>query len=85
MKINWLQVMMVLMMGGCAAGTAIGYVGQYGESHMGWGAICDEVPKFCRINIVSLLLSYLAFFSCMGLTLLAPYNFLSSSLIPRPN
>ncbi|XP_028780265.1 CASP-like protein 1F2 [Neltuma alba] len=72
-------VMMVLMMGGCAAGTAIGYVAQYGESHMGWDPICDKVAKFCRINAVSLSLSYLAFFAYLGLTLLAPSNFLSYS------
>ncbi|KAI9083982.1 hypothetical protein K1719_033978 [Acacia pycnantha] len=72
-------VMMVMMMGGCAAGTAIGYVAQYGESHMEWDPICDKVAKFCRINVISLLLSFSAFFAYLGLTLLSPYNFLSSS------
>ncbi|XP_054825111.1 CASP-like protein 1F2 [Prosopis cineraria] len=79
------SVMMALMMGGCAAGTAIGYVGQYGESHMGWGATCDSVPKFCRLNVVSLLFSYLAFFAYFGLSLLSPVNFLSSSSFLPPN
>ncbi|XP_028771391.1 CASP-like protein 1F2 [Neltuma alba] len=68
----------VLIISGCAAATAIGYVGQYGESHVGWQAICDRVPKFCKRNMVSLFLSYLAFFAYLGLTILMAYKLMSS-------
>ncbi|KAF7801782.1 CASP-like protein 1F2 [Senna tora] len=71
-------VMTVLMISGCAAATAIGYVGQYGESHVGWLAICDRVPKFCRTNLVSLFLSFLAFFAYLALTILMAYKLMSS-------
>ncbi|KAK8978164.1 hypothetical protein V6N11_062959 [Hibiscus sabdariffa] len=36
-----LLFMMSLMLSGVAAGTAIGYVGQYGNNHTGWMEICD--------------------------------------------
>lgn len=65
-----LQVIVVLMISGCAAATAIGYVGKYGEEKMGWIALCDHVSKFCNRTLVSLLLSYVAFFCYMGLTIM---------------
>lgn len=71
-------VMTVLIISACAAATAVGYVGQYGESHVGWLAICDRVPKFCKRNMVSLFLSYLAFFAYLGLTILMAYKLMSS-------
>lgn len=70
-------VMTVLLIAGCSAATAVGYVGQYGEKHVGWTAICDHVQKFCKTNLVSLLLSYLAFFANLGLTILISYKFTS--------
>ncbi|KAG4938307.1 hypothetical protein AAZX31_16G048100 [Glycine max] len=72
-------VMMVLLIAGCAAATAIGYVGQFGEDHVGWQPICDHVRKFCTTNLVSLLLSYFAFISYFGITLLSAYKIVSSS------
>jgi len=74
-----LKVMMVLLIAGCAAATAIGYVGQFGEDHVGWQPICDHVRKFCTTNLVSLLLSYFAFISYFGITLLSAYKIVSSS------
>ncbi|KAE9588862.1 hypothetical protein Lal_00012690 [Lupinus albus] len=72
-------VMTVLLISGCAAATAIGYVGQFGEKHVGWLPICNHVGKFCKTNMVSLFFSYLAFFSNFGLTILIAYNFILSS------
>lgn len=66
--------MTVLLIAGCAAATAIGFVGQYGEDHVGWIPICDNVKKFCRTNLASLLLSYLAFLVNLGLTALIAYK-----------
>nr|AFK47640.1 unknown [Lotus japonicus] len=75
------MVMTLLLMAGCAAATAIGYVGQYGEQHMGWLPMCDHVRKFCKTNLVSLLLSYLAFFAYLGLTILTVHR--SISFFPK--
>ncbi|KAK2361623.1 CASP protein 1E1 [Trifolium repens] len=67
-------VMTLLLIAGCAAATAVGYVGQFGEERMGWPAVCNHVQKFCKTNLVSLLLSYLAFFANLGLTILIAYK-----------
>ncbi|TKY63007.1 CASP protein 1F2 [Spatholobus suberectus] len=72
-------VMTVLLIAGCAAATAIGYVGQFGEEHVGWQPICDHVRKFCRTNLVSLLLSYFAFVAYFGLTVISAYRCVSSA------
>ncbi|CAJ1789883.1 unnamed protein product [Sphenostylis stenocarpa] len=72
-------VMTLLLIAGCAAATAIGYVGQFGEEHVGWQPICDHVHKFCRTNLVSLLLSYFAFIAYFSITILSAYNSVFSS------
>ncbi|KAI3417955.1 CASP-like protein [Psidium guajava] len=61
--------MMVLMISACAAGTAIGYVGRYGEEKMGWVALCNRVTRFCNQVSVSVVFSYLAFFCYLALTI----------------
>ncbi|MED6222178.1 hypothetical protein PIB30_061826 [Stylosanthes scabra] len=68
----------LLLMSGCAAATAVGYVGQYGEEHMGWQPLCDHVAKFCRSTLISVLLSYFSFFSYFGLSILEAYSSISS-------
>ncbi|XP_016206853.1 CASP-like protein 1F3 [Arachis ipaensis] len=80
----WYQVVTVLLMSGCAAATAVGYVGQYGQDHMGWQPLCDHVAKFCRSTLVSILLSYFSFFSYFGLSLLEAYSSISSPF-PSPH
>ncbi|XP_050383065.1 CASP-like protein 1F2 [Argentina anserina] len=73
------MVMMVLIIAGCAAATAIGYVGKYGEEHMTWQATCGYVSKFCNRMSISLAFSYLAFTAFLLL------NFMSAhALIYRP-
>lgn len=61
----------VLMMSGCAAATAIGYVGRYGQDQTGWTKICDNVNKFCNFVMVSIALSYIAFLCLFVLTIMA--------------
>ncbi|XP_061352403.1 CASP-like protein 1F2 [Gastrolobium bilobum] len=70
-------LMTVLLMAGCAAATAIGYVGQFGEDHMGWLPMCDHVRKFCTTNLISVVLSYLAFFAYLGLNILTAHRCIS--------
>ncbi|RAL39064.1 unnamed protein product [Cuscuta campestris] len=64
-------IVMALLLSGCAAASAIGYVGKYGESHSGWMAICDNVTKFCHKLTLSLVLSYLAVIFYLCLTILS--------------
>ncbi|KDO46460.1 hypothetical protein CISIN_1g030053mg [Citrus sinensis] len=71
------MVTMVLLISGCAAASAIGYVGKYGELKMGWGPVCGFAPKFCNRSTISLVLSYLAFLCYMGLTILSAHKLLS--------
>ncbi|KAL1352614.1 hypothetical protein HN51_016604 [Arachis hypogaea] len=78
------MVVTVLLMSGCAAATAVGYVGQYGQDHMGWQPLCDHVAKFCRSTLVSILLSYFSFFSYFALSLLEAYSSISSPF-PSPH
>lgn len=66
-----LQVIMVLAVSGCAAATAVGYVSRYGEEKMGWMAICDRVGKFCNQMMITLVFSYLAFFSYFALAVMS--------------
>ncbi|PKI65510.1 CASP-like protein 1F2 [Punica granatum] len=62
-------VIMVLMISGCSAASAVGYVGRYGEEKMGWLAVCNRVAKFCNRTLVSVVLSYLAFFCYFALSI----------------
>ena len=63
--------MVALLMAGCAAATAIGYVGKYGNSHSGWIAICDNFGKFCDKVTISVMLSYFAFGFYLFLTIIS--------------
>lgn len=71
------MVMLVLVMGGCAAATAIGHVGRHGEEHMGWQKVCDEVTDFCNKILFGIILSYLAFFSYFSLCLISAHKLMS--------
>ncbi|XP_012842761.1 PREDICTED: CASP-like protein 1F2 isoform X2 [Erythranthe guttata] len=64
-------IMTVLLMGGCAAATAIGYVGKYGNSHSGWVAICGYFGKFCNRITAASLLSYFGFLLYLLLTVIS--------------
>ncbi|EEF49379.1 conserved hypothetical protein [Ricinus communis] len=81
------MVMMVMMVSGCSAATAIGYVGRYGEKEITWTAVCDFVGKFCNQALVSIVLAYLALFCYVALTTLAAHklNHSSSTAAIRQN
>ncbi|KAK6912930.1 Casparian strip membrane protein domain [Dillenia turbinata] len=68
------MMIMVLMISGCAASTAVGYMSRYGESQTGWTGICDRVAKFCNRVQIAILLSYLAFFCFLALTIMSALN-----------
>ncbi|RVW52565.1 CASP-like protein 1F1 [Vitis vinifera] len=63
--------MMSLVLAGCAAATAIGYVGRYGNNHAGWMAICDQFDEYCNRIRLSLMFSYLAFVFILMLTIMS--------------
>ncbi|KAI3455088.1 hypothetical protein Pfo_011751 [Paulownia fortunei] len=67
-------IMTVLLMAGCAAATAVGYVGKYGNSHTGWAAICGYFAKFCNRATAASLLSYFGFFFYLILTVISANN-----------
>ncbi|KAK9668959.1 hypothetical protein RND81_13G098900 [Saponaria officinalis] len=64
-------VMTILMVGGTAGATAIGYVGKYGNDHAGWVPICDNFHAFCHKAMLATLLGYLSFFSFFALTVIS--------------
>ncbi|KAI4375224.1 hypothetical protein MLD38_013120 [Melastoma candidum] len=70
-------VMMLLMLSGCSAATAIGYVGKYGEQKMGWLPLCDRINKFCIRVTVSIAFSYIAFLCFLALILLSASKLVS--------
>ncbi|KAK8653206.1 hypothetical protein V6N13_127216 [Hibiscus sabdariffa] len=65
------MVIMVLAISGCAASTAVAYIGRYGEEKTGWMAICNRVSKFCNHMTLAMVLSYLAFFSYFALAVMS--------------
>ncbi|XP_021756019.1 CASP-like protein 1F2 [Chenopodium quinoa] len=80
LKTNWkayfslfLQdlIVTVLMISGCAAATAIGYVGKYGQDQTGWSKICDNATIFCNYIAISIGLSYFTFICLFVLTIMA--------------
>ncbi|CAN6709107.1 unnamed protein product [Malus baccata var. baccata] len=73
------MVMMVMMISGCAAATAIGYLGKHGEKKLTWQPTCGYVKEFCNKMTISIAFSYLAFSAYLFLTLIAAHN-----LMPRP-
>ncbi|EYU43016.1 hypothetical protein ABFS82_04G120900 [Erythranthe guttata] len=64
-------IMNVLLMAACAATTAVGYIGKYGNSHTGWIAICDHFPKFCNRVTTAATMSYLGFIVYFILTIIS--------------
>ena len=64
-------VVMTLVMSACAAATAIGSVGRYGNSHIGWMAICDHFSSFCDRMTISVTLSYFSFVLYLLLTVIS--------------
>lgn len=75
------MVMSILLISGCAAGTAVGYLAKYGQKQGGWGPICKYVDKFCDKITLSLALSYLAFLCMFMLTLMAAYKLKSQTTL----
>jgi uncharacterized protein (TIGR01569 family) len=69
--------MTLLLISGCAAATAVGYLSQYGQPETYWSPICDIVKKFCHQMLISTVLSYLAFFCYLALNILAAYKLMS--------
>lgn len=68
-----LKVAMTVVVAGCAAATAVGYVGRYGNSHTGWIPVCDHFEKFCDRLIVSVAFSYIALILFLLLTILSAH------------
>ncbi|KAI6698467.1 hypothetical protein NL676_018586 [Syzygium grande] len=67
-------VVMTLVMAGCAATTAIGYMGKHGNAHARWMPIRDHLSKFCGRVTISIAISYVSFLLLMILTVISACN-----------
>ncbi|CAL5373081.1 unnamed protein product [Camellia sinensis] len=67
-------VVMLVMIYGCAAASAIGKVSQYGNTHTGWLPICDHFVRFCHRSTVAVILSYFSFLVYLLLTIFSANN-----------
>ncbi|OAY48014.1 CASP-like protein 1F1 [Manihot esculenta] len=66
--------MMCLILAGCAAATAVGFVGKYGNSHSGWMPICNHFVRFCHRTTISLMVSYFSLLFLLILTVTSASN-----------
>ncbi|KAL9258166.1 CASP-like protein [Drosera capensis] len=55
-------VMTSLLVGGCAAAAAIGYVGKHGCEEAGWSAICNHFGSFCNRIATSVVVGFASTF-----------------------
>ncbi|GAB2289358.1 hypothetical protein Dimus_023664 [Dionaea muscipula] len=67
-------VMACLLVGGCAAATAIGYVGKHGFDEAGWVAICGHFSSFCNRITASVILAFASTFFFLSLTVISAIN-----------
>ncbi|GAV77232.1 DUF588 domain-containing protein [Cephalotus follicularis] len=65
---------LVLMVSGCAAGTALGLISLFGEKKIGWVGVCDIVGRLCHQVTISITLSYLTFICYFLLTVMSAYK-----------
>ncbi|KAJ8420751.1 hypothetical protein Cgig2_027310 [Carnegiea gigantea] len=71
-----------LLLSGCSAATAIGYVGKHGNSHAGWVPICDHFSSFCHRAMAAIGLSYFSFLSFLFLTVLSAAKYSTPQFAP---
>ncbi|KAL3818525.1 hypothetical protein ACJIZ3_004430 [Penstemon smallii] len=72
-------IMSVLLMAGCAAATAVGYIGKYGNTHTGWTPVCDHFAKFCNRVIAAVVLSFLSVAFYLILTIISAKKYRSTN------
>ncbi|KAL2935582.1 CASP-like protein 1F1 [Bienertia sinuspersici] len=75
-------VIMSVILSGCAAATAIGYVGQYGYDHAGWMPICDHFKIFCHKITASVILAYFSLIFFFLLTILSAIKTSNLNFLP---
>ncbi|CAI9113170.1 OLC1v1013727C1 [Oldenlandia corymbosa var. corymbosa] len=62
------------LMAACAAATAFGFIGKYGNSHTGWSQICDKFAKYCDKVTYAVGASYAAVVFYFILTIMCAYK-----------
>ncbi|XP_051136094.1 CASP-like protein 1F2 [Andrographis paniculata] len=67
-------MMTVVLMAACAAVTAVGYIGKYGNSHAGWMPICAYLEKFCQRATAASVLAYFGFLFYLILALVSAHR-----------
>ncbi|KAL5717433.1 hypothetical protein ACHQM5_010434 [Ranunculus cassubicifolius] len=78
-----LMVLVCILIGSSAA-TAIGYVGKYGNSHAGWMPICDQFGKFCNRSLASVVMSFFAAMIFIGLTIWSSWKATTTTKLQGP-
>ncbi|KAI6682694.1 hypothetical protein NL676_028607 [Syzygium grande] len=73
--------MMSLVLAGCTAATAVGYVGKYGNNHTSWMPICDHLGKLRSKATTSMAFAYASLFLFMLLATLIAWNIRQHSSI----
>lgn len=61
-------------MAACAAATAIGVIGKYGNTHTGWLKICDHFAKYCDQITKAVGSAYIAVILYLILTIMSAYK-----------
>ncbi|KAL7145861.1 hypothetical protein ABFS83_06G002500 [Erythranthe nasuta] len=77
------MVSVLLLVSGCSAAMAIGYVGRFGQAQTGWIAICDRVEIFCYKILVSIASSFLAVICLVVLTVMSAHKLKSDSYLMK--
>ncbi|KAL9260592.1 CASP-like protein [Drosera capensis] len=75
-------VVMSLILAGCSAAAAIGYVGKNGFEEAGWGAICDHFGAFCNRVTISIILGLASAIFFLLLSIISVINSRHIHIIP---
>ncbi|CAN6472205.1 unnamed protein product [Victoria cruziana] len=67
--------MVVLLIAGCSAATAFGFIAKFGNEHAGWLPVCRYMESYCNISLIPMALSYgafLVFYLLTAITMRSP-------------
>ncbi|KAF3783460.1 CASP-like protein 1F1 [Nymphaea thermarum] len=67
--------MVALLIAGCSAALAVGYIAKYGNPHAGWIPVCRYMESFCNIGVIAIVFSFgafLVFYLLAAITMKSP-------------
>lgn len=77
----YLQILLGIVASATGAAAAVAYIGLKGNTHVGWGKVCNMYGKFCRYLGASIGVSLFATVMLLLLVLLSVYSL--SKKIPK--